>query len=104
MFNDIIGEPEEDLRQLWDFSREMTARVTWKPYMFNRRMAPLLEDLDVSTLIVWGEDDAVVPLECGRMYAGLIPGSRLETIAGGGHVVEMEEPDRVADLIKAHAA
>lgn len=104
LFNDVIGEPEEDLRQLWDFSREMTARVTWKPYMFNRRLQPLLEDLDTSTLIIWGERDSVVPLECGHMYQRLIPGSRLETIVDGGHAVEMEEPDRVADLIHAHAS
>ena len=26
-------EPADDVRQLWDFSREMTARVCWKPYM-----------------------------------------------------------------------
>ncbi|MCZ6868482.1 MAG: alpha/beta fold hydrolase [Gammaproteobacteria bacterium] len=71
--------------------------------MFNRRIAPLLEDLGVSTLIIWGERDGVVPLECGRRYESLIPGARLETVAGGGHAVEMEEPERVADLIKAHA-
>lgn len=72
--------------------------------MFNRRLQPLLEDLDTSTLIIWGERDSVVPLECGHMYQRLIPGSRLETIVDGGHAVEMEEPDHVADLIHAHAS
>ena len=52
-------EPPEDVRQLWDFSREMTARVTWKPYMFNRRLEPLLGDLDLPALIVWGSEDKV---------------------------------------------
>ena len=36
--------------------REMTARVTWKPYMFNRRLTHLLGDMHVPTLIVWGDE------------------------------------------------
>ncbi|MEJ2133575.1 MAG: alpha/beta fold hydrolase [Gammaproteobacteria bacterium] len=39
-FADIIGEPDQELRQLWDFSREMTARVTWKPYMESHPRCP----------------------------------------------------------------
>ena len=39
-----LGEsPPSDVRELWDMSREMTARVSWKPYMFNRRLGPLLQ-------------------------------------------------------------
>ena len=103
-YNDVIGERAEELRELWDFSREMTARVTWKPYMFNRRLTPLLGDLTLPTLLIWGEHDKVMPLECAHQYQGLIPDARLEVISEGGHLIEMEEPDRVADLIKAHAA
>ena len=92
-------EPPEEVRELWDFSREMTARVTWKPYMFNRRLAPLLADIKVPTLLVWGEQDAIVPLACARQFEAGIPGAKLEVLADAGHVVEIEEPERTADLI-----
>ena len=29
-------EPTQELRDLWDHSREMSARISWKPYFFNR--------------------------------------------------------------------
>jgi pimeloyl-ACP methyl ester carboxylesterase len=51
----------------------MVVRVAWKPYMYNRQMAPLLSELDVPTLLVWGEHDAVVPFECAQHYAACCP-------------------------------
>lgn len=99
-FARVFGDPPgDDMKQLWDFSREMTARVTWKPYMFSRRLPPLLADLRVPTLLVWGGEDRVVPPECGAAYAARIPGARLEVVAGAGHLVEFEEPARVAALV-----
>ena len=99
-YTDYVGEePPEDIRQLWDLSREMTARVTWKPYMFNRRLTPLLGDLDVPTLIVWGEQDKVVPFECAKQFEAAIPNARIEVVEGAGHVVELEQPDQLASLV-----
>ena len=101
-YTGYVGEePPEDVRQLWDFSREMTARVTWKPYMFNRRLEPLLGDLHVPTLLVWGSHDKVVPLDCAKRFEGAIPNARLEVIDGAGHVVELEEPDQLAALVSS---
>jgi pimeloyl-ACP methyl ester carboxylesterase len=103
-FAHIFGEaPASEVKQLWDFSREMTARITWKPYMFNRRMVPLLSGIDIPTLIVWGGNDAIVPVDVGRQYQEQIPGARLEILPGAGHLVELEEPAKVASLVAAHA-
>ena len=77
----------------------MTARVTWKPYMFNRRLEPLLGDLDVPTLVVWGGKDKVVPFECAKQFEAAIPNARIEVVDGAGHVVELEEPDQLATLV-----
>ena len=98
-----MGEdPEDDMRQLWELSREMTARVCWKPYMFNRRLEPLLTDVKIPTLIVWGDEDKVMPLECAELYSKALPNARLEVIEGAGHLVELEEGDLVAKLIGSH--
>ena len=95
-------EPGDDVRQLWDFSREMTARVTWKPYMFDRRLAPLLGNVATPTLIVWGERDKIVPPECAELYGANLPNATVEMIEDAGHLVEIEEPDRIAKLIVRH--
>jgi len=39
-----------------------------------------LESIQCPTLIVWGEDDAVIPVEAGRRLAQAIPNARLEII------------------------
>jgi pimeloyl-ACP methyl ester carboxylesterase len=37
------------------------------------------------------------------MIAGLIPGARLETLAGVGHMFWWEQPERSAALVRQHA-
>lgn len=103
-FHAVFGEhPGTELRDLWDYSREMSARVTWKPYMFSHRLAPLLGNLRLPTLILWGSADAVVPLDAAERYRAAIPGAQLQVIDGAGHCVEMEEPTLVAERVQAFA-
>ena len=96
------AEPDAELQGVWDFSREMTARISWKPYMFSRRLPPLLLDVDVPSLLIWGDLDRVVPPVCGEQYARLLPSATLECVADAGHLVELEEPEGVAERIVAH--
>jgi len=103
-FHHVFGEdPEASVKSLWDFSREMTARITWKPYMFSRRLAPVLGEITVPALVIWGSNDRVVPLTCAHQFVKGLANARLEIVQGAGHLVEYEEPDKVAQLISAHA-
>ncbi|HEV3231190.1 MAG TPA: alpha/beta fold hydrolase [Candidatus Dormibacteraeota bacterium] len=55
----------------------------------------------VPTLLVWGEDDRIIPAAHGRAAHRAMPGSRLEVYAGVGHFPHRERPDRfVADLLR----
>jgi pimeloyl-ACP methyl ester carboxylesterase len=104
-FTAVFGqEAADEFKQLWDFSREMTARITWKPYMFNRRLPHLLKDVQTPALLIWGSEDIIVPPAVGQQYAQALPNARLEIIDGAGHLVEYEEGERVAQLIAEHAA
>ena len=104
-FEEVFGEkPEASVKELWDFSREMTARLSWKPYMFNRRLPYLLREVRTPTLLIWGSRDVVVPLSAAQRYKDSLQNARLEVIDGAGHLVEFEEPARIAQLIQAHIA
>ena len=92
-------EPDVDQLEIWEINREMTTRVAWKPYMFSLPLARLVAGIKASTLLIWGEDDRIVPLSSGRRYQSLIPGSRLEVIPGCGHFVEYEKPAELAKLV-----
>jgi len=80
-------------------NQEMTARLTWKPYMFNPRLPHFLPRVTVPTLIVWGREDRIVPLVCGEQYARLLPDARLVVLDGCGHLPPLEKPAEFADLV-----
>ncbi|HTZ64829.1 MAG TPA: alpha/beta hydrolase [Solirubrobacteraceae bacterium] len=62
-----------------------------------------LDEIAAPTLVVHGTDDEMVPVQNGTMIAGLISGSQLEIFDGVGHLFFWEEPERSAELIRAHA-
>ncbi len=106
-FQDLFGATDSlppDVYELWDFGTEMTARVCWKPWMYSDQLPHLLGAIRLPTLIVWGERDRVVPLDVGRQYETLLSGARLEVVPEAGHFVDLEEPDRLAELVEAHVA
>jgi pimeloyl-ACP methyl ester carboxylesterase len=49
-----------------------------------------LAAVKVPTLIVWGKQDALVPLAAGQWFSQDIAGSELVTLDGCGHVPQME--------------
>lgn len=58
----------------------------------------------VPTLIVWGDDDPIIPVEHARATHAAIPESRLEIVAGGGHWPHLEDPHRVAAAMREFIA
>ncbi len=74
-------------------NREMLSRLGWKPYLHNPSLPHYLSKVQARTLIVWGANDAIIPLECGEIYRGSIPRSRLSIIDECGHSPQMEKPD-----------
>ncbi len=59
----------------------------------------VMGNLSVPTLLMWGEEDALVPLEAARWYADVLPQATLISYPGIGHLPMEEAPDRsVADL------
>ena len=61
---------------------------------------PDLARIAVPTLIVWGTDDALIPVEQGYRMRDIIPGAEMITYDGVGHAAQEEIPERtVADAI-----
>jgi pimeloyl-ACP methyl ester carboxylesterase len=59
----------------------------------------LLKTVKVPTLVLHGEDDPLLPVECGRDVAALVPGAKIETFPGWGHdVPEQMVPKLVASI------
>jgi pimeloyl-ACP methyl ester carboxylesterase len=52
----------------------------------------LLSQIEVPTLLIWGESDVRSPLHVADQLRENIPGARLVVIPGAGHVSNMEQP------------
>jgi pimeloyl-ACP methyl ester carboxylesterase len=57
-----------------------------------------LGSIRVPTLVVWGKQDALLPVESGEKYAAQIPGAKLVTFDKCGHVPPIE---KTAEFVSA---
>ncbi len=94
-------EPSPEQVELWEAAREEAARLTWRPYMYHPALPHLLGRLkDLPTLLVWGEQDAVIPTSAGEAYQQAIQGARLEILPGCGHHPELEKTKEFVGLVR----
>jgi 3-oxoadipate enol-lactonase len=52
------------------------------------------------TLVVVGEHDEETPLEYAEVIAALVPQARLEVVPGAGHLANLEQPERVNEIVR----
>jgi pimeloyl-ACP methyl ester carboxylesterase len=50
-------------------------------------------------MLVWGDDDRIIPVAHGHAAHQAVPGSRLEILPGIGHFPHVEAPDQVTELL-----
>jgi pimeloyl-ACP methyl ester carboxylesterase len=89
--------PERELQAEHD--RQMAARLLWKPYMKSHTLGPLLRGVTTPTLVVWGRQDAIIPLGVCRHYVRAIPGATAMVLDRCGHMPEMEQPEAFAAAV-----
>jgi pimeloyl-ACP methyl ester carboxylesterase len=80
-------------------SREASALYMWQPYAHNPKLRRRLALIDVPTLILWGEQDAIVTPDYGRALCDAIPDATFETIPNAAHLPHVDCPRVLADRI-----
>jgi len=61
-------------------------------------------EIAIPTLIVWGDDDQIVPIADGRDYAAKIKGARLAVIPKSGHGPMIEQPQAFLEAVSGFLA
>ena len=56
--------------------------------------------INMPTLLIWGDNDQIVPLDYGKLFMKLIPNSELKTIVECGHIPQLEKPTECINSIK----
>ena len=65
---------------------------------------PLLSRLALPTLILCGDEDVLTPPSDSQAMHAAIPGSRLEMIAGAGHLSNLERPEQFSRALASFLA
>jgi pimeloyl-ACP methyl ester carboxylesterase len=99
-FPDGRGDLDEELRRyrMLRFGSFVGFRP---PYFYRRELRARLYRASMPALIVWGENDRMVPPAHARAYADELPDAALQLVAGAGHAVHLEQPERVAGAVLA---
>ena len=76
-----------------------TARLAWNPPGHNPKLAGRLRRIKSPTLIIWGDDDRLIPTPYAEEWAAHIKDSRVVKIKDCGHMLMFEgEDDFVAAI------
>ncbi len=92
-----------ELEDLQIKNRFATARLAWEPRFYNPALERWLHRIKTPTLLVWGDDDKVMPPAYAGAWQAALPDARLVTIERSGHLPQVEHPDRVAAEIRSFA-
>jgi pimeloyl-ACP methyl ester carboxylesterase len=84
--------------------RVMSMRLCFRPFMYDAALPGMLGKIRTSTLIVWGANDEIMPVECGQLYQQAIPGATLRLLDKRGHWPQLERPHELASMIQAFIA
>ncbi|MET7689556.1 alpha/beta hydrolase [Streptomyces sp. NPDC005483] len=72
------------------------------PYMHDPTLLSRLGQIQVPTLLLWGESDRIVTPAYGAAYADAFGDGRLEVIPKAGHLPQIEQPEATFALIDEH--
>ena len=99
LFPDGRGEVDDEVRR-YQMLRFASFIGFKPPYFYNVSLINRLHRVACPALVIWGENDHMVPRAHGEAYAERLSGSNgLHVIEGAGHAAHLEAPDQAADLI-----
>jgi pimeloyl-ACP methyl ester carboxylesterase len=89
----LARTPPPDEVEIYLRNRFASARVAWQPRLYDPHLGKWLHRIDVPTLVMWGADDAILPVAMQPEFVRLIPGAQAVTIANCGHLPHVERTD-----------
>jgi pimeloyl-ACP methyl ester carboxylesterase len=106
-WEELKAEPEGQNSPEWPIEQvraaEAAARIFWP--LGNTKLEKRLPLIAAPTLVLWGEDDRIMPRRYADAFARGIAGrTEIRMISGAGHLAELDQPDAVAAAILAWTA
>jgi pimeloyl-ACP methyl ester carboxylesterase len=108
----VFRDPDGEVaKRLFDEAPASRLRVTWAMGATGKFIWPLpdkglkkrIHRVTAPALLVWGEEDRLVPPVYADEFARRLPGARREIVDGAGHAPQLEQPEAVARLVRDFA-
>lgn len=101
----LPSEAQDVLRKLlyrslgeWDYYKAGDLQKTFVS-IINENLSPILPQINVPTLLIWGEKDTFVPVSVGREIVSKIPGAIIAVLPHESHKVPYENPEKFAQNV-----
>ena len=79
--------------------RSAFARLSWNPYLHDPKLPRRLLRATVPTLLVWGNQDQLIPPAYAEEYKRLLPAAEIAYIDQCGHDPTIEQPEEFARTV-----
>jgi pimeloyl-ACP methyl ester carboxylesterase len=66
---------------------------------YTDEVEPLYPEISIPVLVVWGQQDAWIPVDRARRLAALIPSAELRIVDGAGHLIQLDQPVALATCL-----
>jgi pimeloyl-ACP methyl ester carboxylesterase len=88
--------PSEAQMDLMLRNRFTVAKLGWQPRWFNPDLEKWLHRIKLPALIVWGDDDKIMPPANAPLWCERLPDARLVMVNACGHLPHVEQAAVVA--------
>lgn len=96
----VVDDSEEDVEKLVALASGMTSVAKYVWPLPDRGIRRRLHRVSAPTLVIFGEQDAVVSPAYAAEWVSALPSATNATVAGAGHMVAVERPDEVLGLVQ----
>lgn len=92
----LAMKPSEEQLDVMLHNRFTVAKLGWQPRWFDPDLEKWLHRIKLPALVVWGEDDKIMPAAYAPLWRERLPDARLLMLEKCGHLPHVEHAERVA--------
>lgn len=94
-----IPEAIQELLLAQKCARRELEKVIYEAMMQDVNISDVVKNIQIPTLILWGEKDRLTHVDNASLFHHTIEGSKLQLLKNTGHMLPLEKPGKTAELI-----
>jgi pimeloyl-ACP methyl ester carboxylesterase len=96
----LAMQPTEEQMDILLKNRFTVTKLAWQPRWFDPDLERWLHRIKLPALVVWGDDDKVMPPAYAARWRERLPDARIEMVAECGHLPHIEKADIVIRQVR----